>query len=143
MATYDYNKNYKPPAPVTEIKISTNLSEQIEEGTDITKNVEMLIDTGADRSLIPRRIITELENLLGKKLPYKVKEVWDYNGKKFFHKTYLLNVLSQPDKFGDNSSIYFLEFDGDEGIVGRDILNNYLVCLNGPELKWTLGETGK
>lgn len=139
MVTYDYNKNYKPPAPVTEIKISTNLSTQIEEGTDITKNVEMLIDTGADRSLIPKRIITELENLLGKKLPYKMKEVQDYNGKKFLHKTYLLNVLPQPDKLGDNSSLYFLEFDGDEGIVGRDILNNYFICFNGPELKWTLG----
>lgn len=138
MVIYDYDKSYSPPAPTTEIRVTTSLARQIDEGVDVSKEVKMILDTGADVSLIPKSVITELENLLGMKLPYKRKQVLDYSGERFFHKTYLLTLLPQSGKFGDGRSLYFLEYNGNEGILGRDVLNDYLICLNGPKLTWTL-----
>jgi hypothetical protein len=138
MTTYSYDENYKPPAPVANIVVSANIAKRIGRGEDPSIAVKMLISTDADISSIPKYVIKELEKLGGYKLPYDMIVVEDFNGNKFQQKVYKLTLLPQPNGFGDARSLDFIEIDDDVGILGRDILNDYLICLDGRNLTWTI-----
>lgn len=49
-----YDEDYEPPAPVAQIQIR-----KIETGERV-KNISMLLDTGADISLLPRQSVEKL-----------------------------------------------------------------------------------
>ncbi len=138
MKTYSYDMNYDPPAPVAKIEISTNLAKQIGKDKDSSKKIEMLIDTGSDISLIPKNVVIELEKLLGTKLPYGLLTVDGFGGNKSIRKSYSLNI--RFDGFNSLHIVDFIEIDGDIGILGRDVLNDYLICFDGKNLKWTISK---
>lgn len=139
MSPYKYeNKNHRPPAPICVVAISTNLASLINVGRDPTMGVKMIIDTGADMSMIPRSTIKKLESLGGNKLPYDQLPVEDFEGKRSIHKSYELKILLQTDNGKDQLNRTFLEIGDEEGILGRDLLNEYLTSLDGPNLTWTI-----
>jgi len=51
---YKYNRNFDPPAPVIEVSISAPLSK-------VSTSSTALVDSGADITVIPKRIIAQLK----------------------------------------------------------------------------------
>jgi hypothetical protein len=137
MQTFQYNMNFEPPAATTNIIISAATLNQIIKDGVKTGPVTMLLDTGADKSIIPKAIIRELENVLGLELPYGYIVVEDYHGTPTSEPTYKLNIFSEIKCINDIGPIEFIAINGDEGIFGRDVLNECSICLEGPSLKWS------
>ena len=133
----DYSNNYNPAAPISNMIVSTTAPVQTDGTAIATCEVRMLLDTGADISFIPQEIVKMLETQLGQRLPYDFQIVEDFNGIRFKQKKYKLKIVSASEKVGSGNKMDFLEVKGDEGILGRDVLNDYSICLNGPELTWT------
>ncbi|MGD2091275.1 MAG: retropepsin-like aspartic protease [Candidatus Aminicenantes bacterium] len=138
MGKYTYDKNYNPPLPTCEITISTNFASKIGKKKEASTKVKMMIDSGADISIIPKGAVNELENRLGTRLPYEFRMVEDFNGKKSSHKLYNLTLLIQNSGFKDELLLDFIEIDNKDGILGRDVINNYSIHLDGCKLTWTL-----
>lgn len=138
MKTYSYDTNYVPPAPVAEIVVTANMAKKVGQGNDPSMTVKMLIGTDSDISSIPKKVINELETMGGYKLPYELVQVEDFSGNQFMRKVYNLTLLRQPGGFGDGRSVDFIEIDDENGILGRNILNDYSICLDGRNLTWTL-----
>lgn len=137
MGKYHYDKNYKPPAPTCNIKISTNLAKLLNKDEDPSREVKMLVDTGADMCIIPKSIVNELEEQLGTELPYDLIKAKDFDGQTSTHKVYNLIAFIRNNK-EHKHILDFLEIDDEDGILGRDLLNNYSITLNGPKHPWTL-----
>jgi len=51
---YKYSRNFSPPAPVIELSISAPLS-------DVSTSSAALVDSGADITVIPERIVSQLK----------------------------------------------------------------------------------
>lgn len=122
---YD-NQHYNPPAPVLPITVRVPGDSMKQITTDV------LVDTGADMTCLPRAII----NALGAERA-STYDVFGING-----------VSIGP------SDTYFLEFEiaatkklaeviaiGDEPILGRNLINEFTLRLHGitQELSITLG----
>ncbi len=138
MDHYGYDKTYKPPIPVCNIIVSANLPLEMVEKSDHSAKVTMLIDTGADTSIIPKSAVQELEALMKLKLPYEFVKIVDFNGQVSTHKRYELSLRIDCSGVEKKHTLNIVEIEGNEAILGRDVLNRYIMCLNGPELTWTL-----
>jgi hypothetical protein len=89
----------------------------------------MLIDSGADVTLIPQQSVT----LLGVSLePDTGYEVTSFDGKKSIAQVVSLDVIFLRRAFRGR----FLVSNQEWGIVGRDVLNHVALLLNGPQLMW-------
>lgn len=119
---YD-NQHYNPPAPVLLITVRLP-SDSIRQVT-----TDSLVDTGADVTCLPRAII----NALGAERA----------------STY--NVFGVNGVFIGIADSYFLEFEiastkkfvevigiGDEPILGRNLINEFTLELNGPTQKLSI-----
>jgi hypothetical protein len=107
-------------------------------GPEESTEVKMLVDTGADMSTIPKTAVSKLEGALGRSIPYDIVLTEDFDGKKSMLKRYnfKVEVWNGGSKF--EHTIGIIAVDDEEGVLGRDILNNYILTLNGPELRWSL-----
>jgi hypothetical protein len=132
MQAYD-SENYTPPMPISQTRISSDIPGI---GKVAKIEVTMILDTGADMSIIPKTIIKQLENSIGQKLPYDFGNVEDYNGAQFREKIYTLSICCNIDEFQTMDTLQILAIDGSEGILGRDVLNKYSICLDGASLAW-------
>lgn len=131
----NFSLDYKPPAPVIAVEIFPIQSTPVGKNTNFPKVlVSMLIDTGADMSIIPIEVIKRLEKESGMKLPYELIEVKDFEGQETAHKIYELGI-----KIKNNYHMAkFLEVDDEGGILGRDILNKYKIIFEGSKLQMTI-----
>lgn len=124
-----YNAAYIPPAPVVPVKIAA----PGEAPEEITRSA--LVDTGADGTFVPARMLEELE------LPI----------------VYLTNVRSHLGEKLHRASVHqvdFVLFDtirlpnievvsddwGDSIIIGRNVLNKLHIHLDGPSEVLGIGE---
>lgn len=137
MATYRYDTNFEPPIPTVKTRITAPLLAQIKHSSAVVE-VTMVLDIAADISIIPKFAVKQLESKLELKLPYNQLIVVDYNGNQYRERAYELKIFPQADGFDDWRLVNFLMTDGDEGILGRDVLNNYHICFDGPSLTWTI-----
>ena len=114
---------FDPPAPVAEASVRNPRT-----GTTVS-DIPMLLDSGADVSLIPRSYVEQLGLDL---ISDSVYELMGFDG------TTSLAPAVQADLFFLNRTFrgQFLVLDQAWGILGRDILNLVPLCLNGPELVW-------
>ena len=134
-----YNNNYKPSAPTAVVEIATVHAHLIGGGGNVSVQVDMIIDTGADISCIPKNIVKRLEGQVGKKFPYDVRKVEDFNGKQDILSVYTLKLQPQlQGMIGNGNDYEFLSINQNEGILGRNVLNDYFFHLNGPQEVWTL-----
>jgi hypothetical protein len=121
MPAYD-STNFRPPAPVALVTLRSLTS-----GT-IVPNVFMLLDTGADVSLVPRPAITGAGFTLAGQ--YEL-EAFDST------RTMSPSVELEMQFLDKSFRGQFLVIDGDYGIIGRNILNNLSLQLDGPSQIWT------
>ena len=122
MPAYD-NQFFNPPGPLARVTLRNSGN-----GNAVT-DVPMLIDSGADVTLVPQRSVT----LLGATVdPHASYEVMGFDGKKSDIQVVSLDLIFLRRVFRGR----LLVSNQECGVVGRDILNHVAVLLDGPRLVW-------
>ena len=122
MPEYDA-ENYNPPAPVAYVTLRNPATGAV------LSNVPMLIDTGADTTLLPSDVVEKLGVKAEEDTGFEV-QVFDGDTK--FLRIVKLDLLVLDKTFrGD-----YLLIDRPIGILGRNILNNLRILFDGPRGEW-------
>jgi hypothetical protein len=122
MPSYDAQA-FQPPAPMATVTISTR------DGQKSIAGVGMLMDTGADVSLIPE----SSAQLLGLETRgQKDYELMSFDGNRSVAKSVQCQLIFLRRAFRGT----FLVVDVPVGILGRDVLNHVSLLLDGPRLTW-------
>jgi hypothetical protein len=121
MPAYD-GIRFAPPAPVATIVLRRPNDAQS------VVNVAMLIDSGADVTLLPSRAVAPL-GLVGTGQTY---ELVAFDGTSSQHESVQADLIFLRRRFRGR----YLLIDAEVGIIGRDVLNHLRVLLDGPGLLW-------
>ena len=122
MPAYD-DRFFNPPAPLARVTLRNP------EKGDALPDVPMLVDSGADVTLIPQQSV----NLLGASVdPDAGYEVMSFDGRKSIAQVVNLDLVFLKRVFKGR----FLVSNQEWGILGRDVLNHVSVVLDGPRLIW-------
>jgi len=121
MPDYD-GQLFSPPAPTANISIKNP-------DTGSTLNgVSVLLDTGADISVLPKSVV----DALGLPVGESSYEVMAYDNSVSEHPAVRAEVVFLHKRFKGQ----FLVLDQGVGVLGRDVLNHVLLILDGPNLEW-------
>lgn len=123
MPSYDAS-HFDPPAPVARVVLRNPHS-----GATVS-DVLLLLDTGADVTLLPRTVVERLGIPL---LADQRYELMGFNGSKSFAPVVMLELLFLKRAFRGR----YLLIEADRGILGRDILNHVTLLLDGPRQQWS------
>ena len=117
-----YNEaDFDPPAPVAYVTLRHPAT-----GVYVS-DVPMLIDTGADVTLLPVSYLSELD--IDSDATFEVQG--------FSGETKLLGAVQLEMIFlGKKFTGQFLVIDESMGILGRNILNSVSILFDGPRSKW-------
>lgn len=121
MQAYDATR-FDPPAPLALVTVK---SERL--GIAI-HDVPMLLDTGADVSLLPRSYVAPLASPDAKQY-----ELEGFDGTRTTAPAITAELLILGKTFRGQ----FLLVDGWHGVLGRNVLNSLSLLFDGPSLKWT------
>ncbi len=122
MPEYD-RQRFRPPAPMAKVIVRT-----LDHAQSVF-DVPMLIDSGADATLIPQVCAEQL------KLPSEIEtrfRLQDYRGGVSAARVVDAEVVF----LGHNFRGRFLVIDNEWGIVGRNMLNHLSLLFDGPHLTW-------
>ncbi len=122
MPIYDFSL-FDPPAPLAKVILRNP------ESNKELPDVPLLIDTGADITLIPYNSANELGL---NTLDDKSYEVMGFDGSISIASAVQLELLFLNKTFRG----LFLLIDQEWGILGRDILNHLALLFDGPRLEW-------
>jgi len=122
MPPYDA-RHFDPPAPVASVSIRT------EESAVSLSDVMMLLDTGADVTLLPEVAVEQLGVLPISEQRY---ELVGFDGTTSFAQAAELEMLFLNRTFRGR----FLLIGEEMGILGRDVLNHVSLLFSGPHLTW-------
>ena len=129
MAAYD-SSFFDPPAPVAVVSIRDPSS------GNIVSAVRMLIDSGSDLTLIPERLINELNLELDQSTSH---ELTGFDGHMSVARSVQLDLVFLGRTFKGR----FVVIDSESGILGRNVLNHFALVLDGPGLNWEQNGSGK
>jgi len=122
MPEYD-TENFEPPAPVAHVTLRNPATGVL------LSEVPMLIDTGADASLLPSNAV--------ERIGIKPEEDTDFEVQVFDGEIKWLKLANLELYFLDKKfSGEYLLIDRPIGILGRNILNNVRILLDGSHGKW-------
>lgn len=118
--TWNYSRELNPPFPVLPVRLFKPWSTS---RTLITENLQ--VDSGADMTAVPLSIIEKLRPRL-----LVMGEAYDFDG----------NLVDDVPIYELGIEIIGIRFDSvrvyglssDIGFIGRDLLNNFHVSLDGP-----------
>jgi hypothetical protein len=121
MPAYE-GQRFSPPAAVATVRVMN-----LDTASTLT-DVAMLIDSGADVSVLPKRV-SEALSLPQAESGFEVMA---------FDNTVrdCVAVVAAIAFMGKRFKGTFLVIDQDYGVLGRDILNHVVLLLNGPGLQW-------
>jgi hypothetical protein len=89
----------------------------------------MLLDTGADVTLLPRECVNQLQIPVD---PSQVYELMGFDGTRSTALAVHLELIFLGLTFRGR----FLLIDQSDGVLGRNILNHLNIAFNGPRLLW-------
>ncbi|MCC6329173.1 MAG: hypothetical protein IT174_11695 [Acidobacteria bacterium] len=118
----NYSDTYSPPAPTINIKIRNPVTLE-------SIAVPMLLDTGSDLTLVPRFFCDKI-GVKASETEFLELESFDRETSIAYYIRLDLTFLNK--QFRGN----FLVYDHSEGIIGRDILNEFSLVFDGPRLTW-------
>lgn len=124
MPAYD-DTFFDPPAPFAQVRLRNHDS-----GRSLS-NVGMLIDSGADVTLIPVLAVSSLGLQFDADTAY---ELTGFDGSRSVASATNLDLVLSGKVFRGR----YLGIDQEWGILGRDILNHLSLELDGPGLTWKL-----
>ena len=122
MPKYDA-ENFDPPAPVAYVSVRDPAT-----GASLS-NVPMLIDSGADVTLLPAGYVEQLGMQPVRDVAY---EIQGFDGESKLANMVELELVFLGKKFSGQ----FLLIDQPIGILGRNILNVLSITFDGPRGKW-------
>lgn len=122
MPTYN-REDFDPPAPVALVEIRNQAT-----GKTLA-NVPMLMDTGADVTLVPQIVLDQLQLVPTGEAAY---ELAGFGGEKVALAAVQLDLIFCRKTFRGQ----FLPIGQTWGILGRNVLNAVSLKLNGPKLIW-------
>ncbi len=114
--------NFSPPAPVASVALRAI------QATEIVSDVLLLIDTGADVTLIPRGAIEQL-GVTPNKTQY---ELAGFDGQRTLADSVDLDLLV----FSKVIRGCYLITEDSMGVLGRDVLNLFKLTFDGPTSSW-------
>jgi hypothetical protein len=120
MPKYDSTQS-ESPAPIAIVELQASNGKSVQ-------NVRMLLDTGADVSLIPRECADALE-LTIEQQNYELIG-FDGSRAKAEAVTVKLKLLDKTVRG------QFLVSDQTQGILGRNVLNHFWMLFDGPNQNW-------
>ncbi len=123
MPAYDASL-FDPPAPLAQVTL------RIPGNGTLVSAVPILLDSGADVTLVQRSFINRLGAVLDSETTY---EVYAFDGTVTFAQSVELDLVFLDRNFRGR----FLITDDDVGILGRDILNHVSLFFDGPHLFWS------
>ncbi len=121
MPPYD-DRLFVPPAPLARVVVRHPEREQSVE------DVPMLIDSGADATLLPRSAATSL----GLEATGEQYQLVGFDGTVSEAKAVLASLAFLRRNFRGR----YLLTEAEVGVIGRDILNHIRLLLDGPALHW-------
>ncbi len=116
----EYSRNYYPSAPVAEIGIR-----QTPQGFEI--ETEALIDTGADATILPFSLLQRINAIYAETVTMR-----SVTGISQRVQTFVIAVRVGPHLISGIRAV--ADKQGNEAILGRDVLNQLILTLNGPAL---------
>lgn len=122
MPSYDALR-YDPPAPIGQVTLRAA-------NGATAADVLLLLDTGADITLLPRGAVTRLGVNPDPALEY---ELVGFDGSRTTTQAVDLDMIFLHKTFRGR----YLLIDNDRGILGRDVLASVRVILNGPGQEWS------
>jgi len=114
---------FDPPAPLATVTLRT-LDRQRS-----VADVAMLIDSGADVSLVPESSVRRLGLEADERRGY---ELMAFDGSRTVAKSVECDLILLGIAYGG----VYLVVEGACGILGRDVLNHVSLVLDGPRLNW-------
>ena len=117
MPSYDATR-YNPPAPIARVTLRAP-------GGATVPDVLLLIDTGADITLLPRGAVARLGVTSDPGVQY---ELVAFDGNRTTTQAVDLDMIFLQRAFRGR----YLLIDDDHGILGRDVLAGVTLLLNGP-----------
>lgn len=124
MPPYDTSR-FNPPAPVVQATVRNS-----QDGINAS-GISMLLDTGADVTLIPRSAADAAGIRIAEDQYY---ELMGFDGTISRAAAARMEMVFLGRTFRGQ----FLLTDQDWGIIGRDVLNLLAMVLDGPKLSWSL-----
>lgn len=122
MPAYDADR-FDPPAPVAYVTLRHPVT-----GVSLS-DIPMLMDSGADVTLLPREAI---EKLGVNPVTDKVYELQGFDGNLQLAEMVQLELVFLRKRFKGQ----FLLIDQPIGILGRNVLNAVALLLDGPNAQW-------
>ncbi len=129
MPAYDA-KQFDPPAPVANVAIRSR------ESGVIFSDVMMLLDSGADVTLLPQVAVEQLGVL---PIPEQRYELVGFDGTTSSAQVAELEMVFLNRTFRGR----FLLICEEMGILGRDVLNLVSLLFDGPRLTWSERQSSK
>jgi len=111
-----YDTHRDPPAPVLPVRLGTP-------GEEVSYSLVALVDSGADTTVIPVEVANRL------RLP-RVGEIGIRGVGGIRQRAQIHTVMVEVAGFRGSVEAIAL---GGEGLIGRDLLNRWVVTLRGPE----------
>ena len=112
---------FDPPAPVARVTLRDPVSKRAAEG------VPMLLDTGADVTLVPTAVVKALDVREAESF-----QLAAFDGRTSFAASVRLELLLAGRTFRGR----FLLVESTWGVLGRNVLNSLPLSLDGPSLTW-------
>jgi hypothetical protein len=114
---------FDPPAPVAYVVVRNPIN-----GKSLL-SIPMLLDTGADITLVPSSVVDTLELILVSDVQY---ELANFDGQLSNTAATRLELIFGRRTFRGQ----FLLIDQAWGILGRNVLNALRLTLDGPQVSW-------
>ncbi len=94
----------------------------------------MIVDTGASRTALPIKILSEKLNAL----PTTTRKVQDFDGNETLKDSFVIDLIIMGNMFHD--MVIIGTDNTSHGLLGRDVLSKFILLCNGRKEKFKLSK---